>query len=95
MDFTPYAGTLNLHLSKEMTEKRKQLQAQNGIVVEPEKGYCPGVLYKATIAATECAVIIPLFPKYPADVLEVISPIYLRGKLGLADGALVTVVITF
>lgn len=95
MGFTPYAGTLNLHLSKEMAEKRKQLQTQNGIVVEPEKGYCPGALYKATINATECAVIIPLIPKYPSDVLEVISPIYLRGKLGLADGASVTVAVTF
>jgi riboflavin kinase len=93
--FTPYSGTLNLHLSKEMAVKRKQLQGTAQFVIEPEKGYCPGALYKAVIGTIECAIIIPQIPKYPDDVLEIISPVYLRGKLGLTDGSLVTIAVTF
>jgi len=78
-----------------MAEKRKQLQGSAQFVIEPEKGYCPGNLFKAVIGTIECAIIIPQIPKYPDDVLEIISPVYLRGKLGLADGSMVTVTVTF
>jgi CTP-dependent riboflavin kinase len=48
-------------------------------------------MFRAKIDAFECAVVIPIMPNYPNDVLEVIAPIYLRKKLKLADGSVVTV----
>ncbi len=95
LGFTPYSGTLNIHLTQEGTEKRKLLNPARGMMVEPAKGYYSGVLFKAAIDTLNCAIIIPITPNYPSDVLEVISPLYLRGQLGLTDGRLVAVAVTF
>ncbi len=95
LGFTPYPGTLNLRLPKRETEKRKQLPSIKEIIIEPKPGYCPGGLLKASINDLSCAVIFPHIPKYPDNVLEIISTIYLRGKLDLTDGSLVSVIVTF
>ena len=95
LGFTPYSGTLNIHLTKEGKEKRKHLNLAKGMIVQPEKGYYSGLLFKAAIDTLNCAVLIPVTPNYPSDVLEVISPLYLRGQLGLTDGSLVAVTVTF
>ena len=94
LGFSPYQGTLNLRLTEESKEKRKLLDPEKGITVQPQTGYLPGVLFQATISGLECAIVLPLIPDYPSDVLEVISPLYLRGKLGLSDGKKVTVWVT-
>jgi len=91
LGFTPYFGTLNLRLTEESIERRSLLETVGGLVVEPQAGYYPGVLFKATIDALECGVVIPIMPNYPRDILEVIAPVYLRGSLKLVDGSLVTV----
>ena len=67
------------------------LEISDGLTVEPQTGYYSGVMFKAKIDALECAVVIPIMPNYPNDVLEVIAPVYLREKLKLVDGSLVTV----
>lgn len=94
LGFTPYPGTLNIRLTEEAKLKRKILEPKKGLRIEPQTGYYAGVLFKASIECLECAVVVPLMPNYPSDVLEVISPLYLRGKLGLMDGSLVTVCVT-
>ncbi len=95
LGFTPYPGTLNIRLTPQSAEKRKLLVDKEKFVVEPQAGYCPGALFRASVGDVECAVVVPLVPDYPADVLEVIAPIYLRGKLGLVDGCSVAVEVTF
>jgi CTP-dependent riboflavin kinase len=60
-------------------------------VVEPQAGYYPGVLFRASIGTLACGVVIPIMPNYPRDILEVIAPVYLRGKLMLVDGSIVNV----
>jgi len=94
LGFSPYSGTLNLHLTGGDLEKRKLLPFEQGIRIAPQDGYFPGVLFRAQIEGIECAVVIPLVPNYPEDVLEVVSPHYLRGKLGLVDKKEVTVWVT-
>jgi riboflavin kinase len=94
LGFTPYPGTLNIRLTEEAKEKRKILEPKKGLRIEPQKGYYAGVLFRASINCLECAVVVPLIPNYPGDVLEIISPLYLRGKLGVMDGSLVTVCVT-
>jgi len=93
--FVPYKGTLNIRLNQQGKENRKKLQKEDGIMIEPQESYCPGISFKAQIDALNCAVIIPLVPNYPSDVLEIIAPIYLRGYLRLVDGNSVKVTVTF
>jgi len=94
LGFTPYSGTLNIHLNKESIGRKKLLEKAKRLEVCPEKGYCTGILIKACTDCTECAVIMPQIPSYPNDVLEVIAPWYLRERLNLSDGSEVAVTIT-
>jgi riboflavin kinase len=94
LGFSPYAGTLNIHLTQDSRKKKILFENAVGIVTEPQAGYCPGVLFRASIGVLECAVVIPQVPNYPSDVLEVIAPICLREKLKLADGNSVTVTVS-
>jgi riboflavin kinase, archaea type len=93
LGFTPFAGTLNIRLTKDSANKKGVLEKAPGIEVEPQAGYCPGEVFRACIADLDCAIVIPKVPNYPSDVLEIIAPIYLRGKLKLMDGSKVKVVI--
>ena len=92
--FPPYYGTLNIRLTEQSKDKKKQLETKQGFVVEPQTGYHSGILFHAQISGLKCAVILPLVLNYPSDLLEIIAPQYLRGKLGLKDGDRVTVVVT-
>ena len=65
LGFSPYLGTLNLRLTGKNAERRSLLETAEGLVVEPQAGYYPGVLFRATIDALECAVVIPIMPNYP------------------------------
>jgi riboflavin kinase, archaea type len=89
LGFSPYSGTLNLRLTGKEVEKRRLLETTGSLTVEPKTGYYSGLLFRSTIDGLECAVIIPIMPNYPSDLLEVIAPVYLRGSLKLADGSLV------
>ena len=91
MFFSPFSGTLNIRLKKESVEKKVLLGKAEGIGIEPQVGYCPGVLFKAFIGGLECAIVVPKIPHYPNDVLEVIAPVCLREQLKLVDGSLVSV----
>jgi riboflavin kinase len=91
LGFSPYPGTLNLHLNKENAKKKILLENTNGITIEPQIGYCPGILFKACIDSLECAIVAPKVTKYPVDMIEIISPLYLREHLNLADGNSVTI----
>ena len=94
LGFRPYFGTLNLHLFEEedVLKRKRLLESALGICVEPETGYFSGTLFRATILGIEAAVVIPQVPNYPVDVLEVIAPVYLRGKLEKGKGDLAVVV---
>ncbi len=91
LGFSPYLGTLNLHLVGKEVEKRRLLETTGSLAVEPQAGYYSGLLFKATIDASECAVVIPIMPNYPNNVLELIAPVYLRRSLKLVDGSAVVV----
>jgi riboflavin kinase, archaea type len=91
LGFSPYLGTLNLRLSIKEAEKRILLENAENLVVEPQTGYYSGLLFKATIDALECGIVIPIMPNYPNNLLEVIAPVYLRKQLNLKDDNLVTV----
>jgi riboflavin kinase, archaea type len=91
--FTPFEGTLNVRLTDESVKQKILLSKVKKIIVEPAQGYCPGYLIKAQIGNISAVVVLPEVPNYPPDVLEVVAPVCLRKKLGLADGSCVSVTV--
>ena len=94
LGFTPYAGTLNIRLSREGLQQKKLLAKAERLDIIPEKGYCRGSLIKAKITGLDCGIIIPQVPAYPPDVIEVVAPVFLRQRLHLSDGSEVGVSVT-
>ena len=93
LGFTPYAGTLNLRLSAEGEQQRRELEKSAFLRVCASEGCCSGIIFKGSIGALDCAVVIPGVEGYPTDVLEVISWTNLREKLHFQDGDEVTVTV--
>lgn len=94
LGFTPYSGTLNLRLNKESVENKKRLKDAEGFVVEPQAGYCRGVMFRAQIGSVQGAIVVPRVPNYPSGILEVIASVCLREHLKLSDGNQVTVIVS-
>lgn len=95
LGFTPFPGTLNLSLESQSIATRKKLDGRKGIEIEgfeSEKrtfggGKCfPCKILCDNAEGIKSAVIIPDRTHYPEDVLEIISPVYLRCELKLEDG---------
>ncbi len=93
LGFSPYLGTLNLHLAEGSIKKKVLLEKATGIEISPQLGFCPGVMFKAKIGDLDCAIVIPKIPNYPTNVLEIIAPVCLRERLKLVDGSLVSVLV--
>jgi len=92
LGFTPYSGTLNLHLDDEST-KRKGLLGENKASKLCREGFCTGLLFKASMCGLACGVVIPQVENYPEDELEIVADVNLRLKLRLYDGDKVTVTV--
>ena len=93
LGYTPYAGTLNIRLTKESVTQKKLLEKTQRLQIIPEKGYCNGILIKASIGILKCAIITPEVPSYPEEILEIIAPSNLRERLTLVDGDQVAVTV--
>jgi len=101
LGFKPYPGTLNLRL-EDMSEleKSKMLKAMPGIKIEGftngRRTYGSATCYRAIInGKVEGAVIKCERTHYSDDVIEIISPVCLRKRLGLKDGDEVEIKILF
>lgn len=95
LGFTPFPGTLHLYLDSQNKVVRKKLKGQKGIVIgglESEKKALAGSkcfpckILKDEAEGITSSIIIPDHIHYPEDVLEIISPVYLRHELQLGDG---------
>ncbi|MDI6885760.1 MAG: DUF120 domain-containing protein [archaeon] len=95
LGFIPFPGTLNLSLDSQSVAARKKLDVRKGIEIEgfesEKRTFGGGKCFLCKIVKKEAegiksAVIIPDRTHYPDDVLEIISPIYLRHELQLKDG---------
>lgn len=91
LGFDPYPGTLNLRISKEDVERRRRLDRLPSIRIEGfrdmERGFGGARCYPILInEEVEGALIIADRTSYKSDVMEIISPVYLRGRFGLKDG---------
>ena len=90
--FDPYPGTLNLKLTTEYDVKTmSELEAYPSIEIQGFKDesrtFGPVKCYPAIINnKVKGAVIYALRSHYNASVLEIIAPVFLRGRLKLKDG---------
>ena len=86
LGFKPFPGTLNLCLDVESERARQLLVEKVASDICHSRGYCVGLLFKASIAGLTCGVVIPQVKSYPKDRLEIIAPTNLRQDLRLHDG---------
>lgn len=95
LGFEPYPGTLNLRIPKEEMYFRRRLDEERGILIEgfstEDRTFGEVKAFKCRIDGVEGAIVIPKRTHYPSEILEVISPVKLRDKLGLKDGDFVEV----
>jgi riboflavin kinase len=94
LGFDPYLGTLNVRMDEETSRRyHSLLDGREGIPIEPlDERYHRGKCYRSRIDdRVDGAIVVPIVPDYPADLLEVIAPVNLRERLGLRDGSEVTV----
>ena len=96
--FAPYPGTLNIEIEYVEKNKLRLLKSHNAIIIDEFKTdnrTFGGVrCFHAKINGINCAIVLPLRSHY-SNVLEFISPHFLREKLNLKDGDEVKIVIYF
>lgn len=94
LGFDPFPGTLNVEVDPLDREKVAELKDHAGMLIEEfqSEGRTFGAVkcFRAEILGIEAAIIFPL-RSHHTHTLEVISPIHLRERLKLDDGANVTV----
>ncbi|HVL47843.1 MAG TPA: DUF120 domain-containing protein [Candidatus Thermoplasmatota archaeon] len=94
LGFEPFPGTLNVEVEPLDREKVAELKEREGRLIKEfvSEGRTFGAVkcFRADLGGVECAAIFPL-RSHHTNVLEMISPVQLRKKLDLADGADVSV----
>lgn len=96
LGFEPYPGTLNLRVRKGDQEEVRLLEASPFILIEGftdgNRSFGPAKCFHTSIGEkADGALIVPVRTHYSGDVVELISPEYLRKLLHLKDGDIVKV----
>jgi len=96
LGFQPYPGTLNLRVREEDREEVRLLEASPFVLIEGftngGRSFGPAKCYLSKLASSvEGAIIAPVRTHYSGDVVELISPKFLRKELNLKDGDTVKV----
>lgn len=96
--FVPYPGTLNVEI--EYVERNKLRLLKNHTAIEinefqtKNRSFGGVKCYKAEINGVNGAIVLPLRSHY-SNILEFISPVFLRKDLNIKDGNVVDIVIFF
>lgn len=97
LGFIPYLGTLNLKIKPGSELSLRKLRSMDGIHIDgfttDDRTYGPVKIFLCTVSDIKCGIIFPERSVY-SDVMELISTEYLREKLGIADGGVLTVEVT-
>jgi riboflavin kinase len=96
LGFKPYPGTLNLKLiRRDDVLKRALLERAARIEIERfsngRRSYGGARCIKARVGDEEAAILFIERTHYPREVIEILSPLCLRERLGLKDGDIVSV----
>lgn len=93
--FTPYPGTLNVRLDADMAAAWARIEDGPALALPLPPGQtCGARLFPVILAPdVEAAVIVPEVTSHGKNLLELIAPIPVRSRLGLADDDRVTILI--
>ncbi len=100
LGFDPYPGTLNVNLlSWDAIQNRRIINKYADIVIEGyrdrNRTYGGAKAILASFNNSDlCAILYIERTHYGENVVEVVSPVYLRGKYGLTDGDKVRITVT-
>ena len=98
LGFTPYPGTLNVEIEYIEKNKLRLLKNQNSITIQgfetKNRTFGSVECFKAKINGIKGAIVLPLRTHY-SNILELISPEYLRQKLDLKDGDEIEIIVYF
>jgi CTP-dependent riboflavin kinase len=100
----PYPGTLNLRPAEPSSlAVWHEVRSRLGVPLEPQdSGYCAARVFPVVLesgaaggeaAAKAAAIILPLVPGYPEDLMELVAGEGLRESLAVRDGDEVTLTI--
>lgn len=95
LGYAPYAGTLNVKLEDRFViQKLKELRSSDGTEVSGfnlgGESFSSLTCFDGSLAGERITLLFVDVTYYNETVAELISPTYLRGKLGLRDGDLIT-----
>lgn len=87
--FTPYPGTLNLKVGKDV---RRLVEEKADVEMKPAEGFCRGLAVEVFVdGCVKVVAVIPKVANYPEDLIELVAAENLRFRLNLKDGDYVTV----
>jgi riboflavin kinase len=91
--FEPFPGTLNVLLKDVTNRDILEVNKERTVAIEPpDNSYCKGIALRTTISSTVIgAIIVPEVPGYNLDLLEIVAPMNLRGRLHLKNGDAITI----
>ena len=96
LGFVPYPGTLNVEIELIERNKLRLLKNYQALIIDEfqsdNRSFGSVRCFKAKIDGSSGAIVLPLRSHY-SNILEFISPHYLREKLDLKDGDEVEIVI--
>jgi riboflavin kinase len=95
LGYAPYPGTLNVKLEESsVIQKLKELRSEDGIKIAgftlKGESFSALTCFDADLRGEKATLLFIDVTYYNETVAELISPTYLRGKLGLRDGDLVS-----
>jgi len=98
LGFNPYPGTLNIEIEYVEKNKLRLLKDHRAIIIDgfqtDNRTFGNVRCFKARLNNTKAVLVLPMRGHY-SQILEFISPIYLREKLNVKDGDSVNIVIYF
>jgi CTP-dependent riboflavin kinase len=96
LGFKPFPGTLNIKITRDKIPEIEILENKECCqFIPPDATFCSGKAFPVSIADVPSAIIMPAAEVrvHGRDIVEVIAPVNLKEKLGVADGDSITLVL--
>ncbi len=96
LGFTPWPGTLNLEIPRESIPLIEEMKPAEGLeLVPPDSNFCSGRVFPISVEGIPGAIVLPAedVRVHGENIIEIISPKWLKEALGVKDGDLVTLII--
>ena len=96
LGFAPWPGTLNLEIPVDSMSLIEELRPEEGIeLVPPDSNYCSGRVFPVSVAGIPGAIVLPAedVRVHGKNIIEIISPKWLKEVLDVKDGDWVTLTI--